>query len=892
MSFELLKRVQRLTLGELHAICYTLGVDYDTLRGENSQAKARRLFTHMKSQERLGELERALQARPPRRGQERSRVRLLRWNPVFGAAALLLVVAAIAVAASLLGRDGGGERSSGAATRQARQQEAATMPSPVPPTPGPPPTFPFADPWTISYADAAGWLETLPPEDREDQIRDWAMWGLAQRLDFDIKTLRNVFYDQPMVRNAAFDDLAVQRVGPGRGLADGRGNLHVLAPAAGPGTSRAIGMVLDDYRKDAGIDPDYVLIYRYEIEDEAQQVVLYPEELGLVEVIRQNHGYREMRVDNPDGLQRFLDGTQHLSRLQIRDGQLWAGGWTWPDAPAGRITAQDLTVLQRGYRYAALGLSEPGFSLDPGESLTVAQVFEILDLARYPKVSRYRDELAVFVTELSQAETELEQARILKAHRPVVQEFMNDGDHAQLLRLLIAAAKGDSPYQRARYDGGLQGTEAGMTYFYTDLVAKAWPMEKGTGVPTGLVPGFISHLAADIPWGHCTFEDERGRLWFGLREESISIHDARIDLGSITTRVFTRIEDPRGEGQEIEPSYKFGRMVWWWDRHYLEMADYEPQYHRLDQLMRWGAAIAWLVETDVVLLPELSETEVKDDWRFGEWLSAHPELRWHFDIPFVQPPGETTEALLTLYSEPFEQCGREWIRSGGISNPDIEQIVLIEASRPELGPEIARAGLGEAGTTYSPAAQAGTLTNRPGTLVRTLAPIEGDFAYVATVADGRRVWSLGSNKLWVSEAAQRTTGFEFASQAGRISQSLSIQGFPLGELSAAGEATLTSVHWQPGALDRAQRFFASLQEALPGRSLLDAIAVAGDVPAVRKEPGSNRVLVQLCAVDEPCWFAVEKGLPAANGEIAFRLGVPSGLEGAVWYTAYPHRSVE
>ena len=48
-----------------------------------------------------------------------------------------------------------------------------------------------------------------------------------------------------------------------------------------------------------------------------------------------------------------------------------------------------------------------------------------------------------------------------------------------------------------------------MIYFYTDLVAKAWLLEIGSGSPMDKVPGFASNLRARTPWGHCAGGLER-----------------------------------------------------------------------------------------------------------------------------------------------------------------------------------------------------------------------------------------------------------------------------------------------------------------------------------------------------------------------------------------------
>lgn len=913
----------------------------------------------------------------------------------------------------------------------------------------------FSGPLTISYAEAANWLENIPTEDQEDQIQDWTILGLARLLNLDLEVLRDNFYDKTPIRSSLFTDLTTNRVGPGRSLPDEEGNLHIIISANDPYPSRTIGMVLDDYRKDSSVDPDWIFIYRYQIDRKAQQVTLEPEAPLSLQAVREQHGFREMQVDTMEGLERFLEETQHLSQLELRNDKLWATGWNWPGTPAGQVTVEDVTVLQRGYRKAALSAvplttsdlttdflaqpdlmansdqavnfindwinaktdeqqldvlsnhvdflinivlpdkeaeqllsdwnpngpedetskwaeryvqsvytafddtpvgqslmaiakkhaaerqtSEPGFSLDPGRILSVSDLLNIIEQDKYPSLAQYPEMVNLFVSfdrmgtseeiykwlfngsvldqfylpsDVQEIEASIKDPSTGKLDESLlswcVEVVLNeaatllDDTEYQLgttpdekgnrigTLLFYTAWRGKSPYQVARYDGGLKGTAAGMTYFYTDIVAKAWPKEKGVGAPNTSVAGFVPDTQAKTPWGHCKTEDEEGRLWFGLREEAVSPRDKRVDLGSITTRVFTLINDPENGDREIEPSYSFGRMIWWWDRHYLAMADYEPQYHRLDQLMRWGTAIAWLVDQKSVLLPEIPDDQIKDDWRFGDWLAAHPDLKWKFDIPFVEPPDEPTEAVLTLFSRWVEDCGTTWTFSGGISNPALKRISQIKGLQPRgLDPRLLRAGLSNEGTTYLATNKAGVIADL-NDVTRTLNPIKDDFTTILTTAPGRKVLSWGPLKISLPETTPRTFSLDFSFQGGGVSQKVKMYGLEVGDFSVATkEATVATVSWQPKLLDRVSSMADTIQGFLarPNQTLADAVLnIKGNFP-VYYTKGSGRAFIGFEDSGRTYWLMIEEGkLPPLNADDAFslRLGAPGNAEeGFVAYT--------
>lgn len=773
----------------------------------------------------------------------------------------------------------------------------------------------------ISYADAAERLTSIPAEDHLDQIADWAVWGLAGILDMDVTTLRSVFYDRPAIRDPLFTDVATYHTGPGRGLPDGSGNLYVLVPEEDPYESRSIGNVLDDYRKDAGVDPATVFLSHYKIDTNRESITLESFMPLSLEEIRRDHGYVEMVLAEPDDLAAFLTATSHLSFLEIRNMTLWAGGWSWPEVPTGEVSIGDIAVLQRGYLRALEGEArEPAFSLDEGEPFPIDEFVGLLDPSDFPQLET-KANLIDFLMSLNklgedgasevllsdfvatdvlgqerfdsltnaifEAETEEEQAdavdEYLRALLSAIKDLVSGDD---LLKLIYNAEGGRSPYQKARYEGGLQGTEAGMTYFYTDLLAKAWLSGIGLETPYGKVDGFVSDLNAEIPLGQCSNEVEDGRIWFGLRDEALSLSETRISFGSTTTRLFTLINDPIVGDREVEPSYSFGRGVWWWDQHYQEMADFEPQYHRLDQLMRWGAAIAWLISFDEVGLPEL-EAEVPADLKFDEWYPEQVDLKWNYDIPFVNASlGEPTETLLTLYSELYESCNSTWQISGGVSNPSIRDILRRVVDAPVLPSAVGRGGLSAGATDFvADAGIIGKLDNK----VRYVFPdvSEGLLASVEAIADGRKVWSTGATRILQGDSVPREFTFDFSSNAGTASQRISVYGSELGEFNVNATSTSASVSWQPGVFDRIGRVSTSIQDALtrPGASVASVLADITDGP-VFKEPRSNSFWFALDESGMGNWVLFEEGSSVQVDGLLLGVGVADELNGGVkFYSA-------
>lgn len=231
--------------------------------------------------------------------------------------------------------------------------------------------------------------------------------------------------------------------------------------------------------------------------------------------------------------------------------------------------------------------------------------------------------------------------------------------------------------QQARYDGDLLGTEVGMVLFYTDLLAKLWAFDyHHDSTPSTAVPGFrpvtATHVAAE-------FQKElkeltHTRLWFGPQEKGfqVSADGEALFLGSKATRVYTASSNPFKPGDEKAAAVNWAAFLEWWDDHYEEIARYEPEYERLDEVMKWSLLIRWLNDAGKGgLLGFLSDVHVERKNWFPDWVRQHPELKfqqWE-QVGFYERgfKGSQTEAMPLLLSKPFYRFGEPRSLSGGVS---------------------------------------------------------------------------------------------------------------------------------------------------------------------------------------------------------------------------------
>lgn len=729
----------------------------------------------------------------------------------------------------------------------------------------------------ISYATAAHRLEGLDAAEADDQIRDWARVGLAARLKLNTAQLRDATYDTLPIRDPGLDGLVQQPSGPGRALYGPQGVLHVLVPRRDPHRARTIGLLLDQARTDAGADPPRVQVHEYRILRAARAIAVWSAAPAKTAAVRQAGGYVVARVDDADELADFLRRTTHLSTMRRSGGHLWAEGWHW-GGPAP-VSAHDLTVLQRGYD-ASSGPT-PGFSLDPGVRPTAADLRAIV-----PRLDpQLADAIAAGTPQARDLIAGIQTTLFSPNPPPPPAGLPHDRTR---LWALLGALTGAHAYSVARYDGPLAGTEVGMTLFYTDLTAKNWVNGVGGGVPSGKVPGFVPDPLARTPLGHCPAGEsppaESGRLWFGQADNGIRFGADRVDLGAQATRLFIKAD---GAGGEVDASYSFGRGLRWWDRHYRQVADYDPQFARLDQLMRWASVLEWLTATSDLRLPDSGAQAEPDEadeqaQTFADWYARHDELRERAPIEFVAPPSANQEAVLTQPSKTYDDCGFREIR-GGVSLADLYGRA---GERPEpsgLSPEQKRAGVYES-SAVDPEAGAGSLRSvsldgagkTEGFVERRFETTPAGERVVKTTGSPRKETSLGGLKVVrAGPKALRHLKNTISAGAGHLANRLEYQGNPLGTLSATThENGSISVTYRRGPVDKAIRVL---------RSIEDSWSRGTDVKGVlHYRSPDGQVHYPLGGPSDP-FLTVSSDALAADAKFGFRTARPNAHGGVAEY---------
>lgn len=254
-------------------------------------------------------------------------------------------------------------------------------------------------------------------------------------------------------------------------------------------------------------------------------------------------------------------------------------------------------------------------------------------------------------------------------------------------------------FQQPRYIGDIQGTSIGMNLYYTDLLMKIWRYNY-----KGSRPNFIFPKALEaVKPIHQEDLKERPiyRLWLLPRDEGFELEDKSFYFASIATKINGTSWAQwmsKATLQEGAPTYKLQSFLDFWNNHYSDIAKHEPQYFRLNQIMKWSLFMLWLSKESSHSLAFLKNEKVKRDWTFQDWLKSQSELSFRDTLHFVScvEDNNTTGDCLKLLDEDGQ------VFYGGVDLPErktINKKIANSEKRKRVPNNMLRPGVTNSDTT-------------------------------------------------------------------------------------------------------------------------------------------------------------------------------------------------
>lgn len=772
--------------------------------------------------------------------------------------------------------------------------------------------FPEGQARRIDFQTDDGSFAGLTPLEIQQQMRDWLLLSVVSDAGLDAKEAREALFELPPIRRGYLEPISNYEYGETRSRCLNGDQVIALIQKGDPrAEADQLASIADEQRKNLGKIPASFLVFEYELQPE--------EQIGLItrrrtvkgeELFTEAAGYQRQNIASTADLESFLAKVDDLTFVSLEGSGLALGGRRLRERMPRNLRVEDVAALwqsetavqaiQRklqdlkshweGMTYSTEAEKESltdqidqelkefreengnpvegsGFSLDP--TYDYEQLATLMPSLE-KMVAEIGDENVLSASDVQKVAAALKERNAVPLLEVIDKLSRSDHSDSASIGYLFNALQEGARFQAARYDGALQGTEVGMVLFYTDLLAKLWALDYMDSAPRPEdVADFVPLLK--VPVSPVYLKDlaelPGTRVWFGPQDQGFQTvaQGPQALFARNATRIYAASSNPLKPGEEAEPNAPSAAFLGWWNNHYESVARFEPQYQRLNEIMKWSLLVSWLNDQRRMdRLGFLESQQVDHSQWFPEWVKRQPDLRFSLwqSIEFYNPKkadfkGTKTEAMPILYSKSFPQAGGPRVVSGGVSLGS-EKVFKARIPLPEEVPNL----LKRSHLDYQAAEDIGADAFR----LKTLEQTEFEFRQILAESAPLTAQAKAATKLRSSDVEISNLPFETKYRAAFSELHIDLQAGPteVGRFSAVPTKNGFRVGFESLDLEQGGRLARQVVDGiLAGRDPLRVIASESRVVAVLREPAGDGYLVRINGSDRWLRLAPE-GAPSAS----------------------------
>jgi hypothetical protein len=592
-------------------------------------------------------------------------------------------------------------------------------------------------PYQIDISSLMDFYGTLSSDEKEEQLKDWAFYGLFSSLEIKQEEINSSGEAETPMRYPSLKEKQNFKIQPGRIAVLNDKTCVMLIPQREIENKPLQGSLFDQEMFSSGTVPEKVYIFSYIFDPAGTAITTsYIRTISGQSLLTQEYGYIQKQVTDTESLKEFLLQTDCLIKVIFKDKSIVLGGRRNKPEKNFGASFEDVSALEQAYikhippeaeqerrksydvflsrKYEELAKNDKrlkkaikngnvkysyimaqikkhfpyrplededsnvGFSLDPlidyigmSESLNnlCFKNGNFTDIAKDKELSNsvdsHRQDILSVAGEINKKQGV---TSILRFRKKLSVSKINADKQ---LDAILQNIELNNTYQTARYDGKMKGTTPAMVLFYTDLTAKLWALDYNNLAPKQYITGFNTLSEIKVP--KLYWEDfvklSKTRLWFGLRQESFDINGDSLQFEPIAARVYAASSDPMYPGKESKPNFQSGQFLGWWDNHYSSVADYEPYYYKLNEILKWSCVFLVAKEKHLYLFDYLNDVPVERSLDFETWYKNSTDLKNKTTLPFVDRNkfNRTTECFKILRSNTYPLMDRSFFVSGGVS---------------------------------------------------------------------------------------------------------------------------------------------------------------------------------------------------------------------------------
>ncbi|HVE83136.1 MAG TPA: hypothetical protein VND93_09835, partial [Myxococcales bacterium] len=208
------------------------------------------------------------------------------------------------------------------------------------------PPFTAGTTFRVDIGAARRALHALAPDDRPNQVADWAVIGALYRSGLPQDDIRKALYDKVPLRDPALEEVASFDYGPGRHV-NLQNETWLFRPEADPHPAATLGRLADQARLELGSIPRQLAVFTYRSDLPRGQIqVTLQARVPGPSLFRPAAGYVEQDVSTIGELSDWLESVDDVTYVSLLGGgQVRFGGRRFEDHRTPGATLDDLAAL-------------------------------------------------------------------------------------------------------------------------------------------------------------------------------------------------------------------------------------------------------------------------------------------------------------------------------------------------------------------------------------------------------------------------------------------------------------------------------------------------------------------------------------------------------------------
>ncbi len=205
-------------------------------------------------------------------------------------------------------------------------------------------------PWMVDIHELVPSLRPMPQKEREDQLRDWALYGLLMHLGLSEDALARTTHEIAPVRLPYLEELFAFEYGRGRRAILSDERVLLLYERDDPDPQATLGRLADRVRMEMGSVPKSFELYSFSADVTHGELHVEPKEvLPGQTLFSELYGYHEVVVADREAMGRWLDSVDDVTYVAQVDGGIKLGGRRFDKSRTRGATLEDVAALYQAH---------------------------------------------------------------------------------------------------------------------------------------------------------------------------------------------------------------------------------------------------------------------------------------------------------------------------------------------------------------------------------------------------------------------------------------------------------------------------------------------------------------------------------------------------------------